>query len=645
MIKDHIRVATPPSERPEIIYDGDCPFCCRWIERWKLITRDHIDYRMSQEVSDLYPEIPTEQFKSAVQLIDPSGRIYSGAEAVFRALACRPRRRIWIHLYLRSKIFALTSEKVYSLVAGNRKLASRISIALWGKQMSPSTYIFSSWLFLRLLAVVALIAFLSYWNQAEGLIGEKGILPFSNDLHNIDRHWERNDMDFSKFWYRPTLLWLSQTDFALHVFFLVGTIAAILLCMGIASSFAALTIWAIYLSLMSVGGVFFTFQWDILLIETMFLAVFLSPIGWIDRLHSRQLPSHLARWLVWLLLFKLIFESGVVKLTYFASNGENTWRNLTALDYHYWTQPIPAWTSWYIHHLPNCMDQISLWFMFAVELVLPFTIFLPRRVRMLGFAGQVLFQLLIIVSGNYGFFNLLTIVLCITLIDDQSLPSFLQQRIGKTHQRETASKVVWIPKLLVLIPFTVIVLYLGVFYLCQDFRGNRINSENSTPGSRNSVGSLIRKIQPLHTVNRYGLFRVMTTNRPEIIIEGSSDGINWKPYIFKFKPIDLLERPKFATPHMPRLDWQMWFAALDVERGRSFQNSPPWLSRFLQEIAKNNPTVISLLQENPFSNEPPRMIRIRLFHYSFTNPQTKKNTGAWWDRTLLNRITIHMRVN
>ena len=643
MIKDRITVANPPSERPQMIYDGDCTFCRQWIERWKLIMQDRVDYRTSQEVGDLYPEIPSEHARSAVQLVDPCGRVYSGAEAVFRALACRPRSGIWICLYLRSKIFALTSEKIYSLVAENRGLGSCITLALWGARVGPPTYVFSSWLFLRLLGVVTLIAFLSYWSQAEGLVGEEGILPFSDDLRNINRHWEENEMDFSKFWYRPTLLWLSQTDSGLHAFFLAGTAAAILLFIGIASPFAALAIWAIYLSLMSVGGVFLTFQWDILLIETVFLAVFLSPVVWIDRLRFRPLPSHLARWLVWLLLFKLMFESGVVKLTYFGSNEENTWRDLTALDFHYWSQPIPAWASWYFHHLPSWVDRISLWSMFAVELVLPFTIFLPRRVRMLGFAGQVLFQLLIIVSGNYGFFNLLTIVLCITLVDDQSLPSFLRRMIGETHQRKVAPKIIWIPRLVVLIPFTALVLYLGTFYLRQDFQGNRPDPENPMPEPSKTVMNLIRRIQPLHTVNSYGLFRVMTTTRPEIIIEGSSDGINWKPYIFKWKPVDPLERPKFATPHMPRLDWQMWFVGLDVERGRSFRNSPPWLSRFLQEIAKNNPTVLSLLRENPFPDEPPRLIRLRLFHYTFTDPQTRKDTGAWWNRSLLDRFTLQLR--
>lgn len=645
MTADRITVEPPPSERPLMIYDGDCSFCRRWIERWRLVTRDRIDYRTSQEVGRFYPEIPSEQFTSAVQLVDTSGEVSSGAEAVFAALSSRPQGGFWIRLYGKSKVFALLTERTYALVARNRGLFSLITRALWGKPVEPPTYVFSSWLFLRMLGAVALIAFLSYWTQAEGLVGGDGILPFSVDLQNVDRHWQENEMGFSKYWYRPSLLWLNPSDSAIHTLFLAGIAASLLLCLGVAPALSTFAVWAIYLSLMSVGGEFLTFQWDILLIETAFLGIFLAPAVWLDRLQVRPLPSHLARWLIWLLLFKLMFESGVVKLTYFGANDENTWRDLTALDFHYWSQPIPAWTSWYIHHLPGWMDRISLWFMFVVELILPFTIFSPRRVKVIGFLGLVLFQVLIIVSGNYGFFNILTILLCVSLVDDQSLPSFLQKNTAETDLRKPTPWIVRIPRLVVLLPFTALVLYLGSYYLRRDLQGNRPDAEKPLREPSETVMKLVRRIQPLHVVNSYGLFRVMTTTRPEIIIEGTADGVNWLPYIFKWKPVDPSERPKFVTPHMPRLDWQMWFAGLQVERGGTFRASRPWFSRFLQEIAKNNPTVLSLIRENPFPDEPPRLIRLRLFHYTFTDPKTRKDTGAWWNRTLLDQFTFQLKVN
>ena len=511
--------------------------------------------------------------------------------------------------------------------------------------LRPATYLFSSWLFLKLIGAVSLIAFISYWVQANGLIGEQGILPYTELLQNVDRHWQENDPGISKFWLFPTLLWLNQSAGALTVLFIVGVVASSLLIVGLATPLAAITIWITYLSLITVGGVFLSFQWDILLLETLFLTIFFSPLRWLDRLARRPHPPALVRWLIWFLLFRLMFESGLVKLTYFGVEGENTWRDFTALDYHYWTQPLPTWTSWHLHWLPGWLHKISLSMMFAAELACPFLIWFPRKIRMVGFTALFGFQILIAASGNYGFFNLLSTVLCLALVDDQSLPQFIQRFIGSPHDRRSPNAAIRIARILLLSPLCALVLWQGIDFLRADFVGNRGESGRQRKNPPAWEREITHRIQSLHLVNPYGLFRVMTRTRPEIVIEGSVDGLTWEPYPFKWKPVSIRETPKFTTPHMPRLDWQMWFAALHVEARGTFETAPQWFNLFIRKLAQNNESVLSLLRENPFAHDRPKLLRLRLYHYTFCNPEIRRTTGAWWERKLLDRYTMLLRVN
>ena len=135
-----------------------------------------------------------------------------------------------------------------------------------------------------------------------------------------------------------------------------------------------------------------------------------------------------------------------------------------------------------------------------------------------------------------------------------------------------------------------------------------------------------RCLEPFRSLNGYGLFRVMTKTRPEIIVEGSQDGFTWQPYEFKYKVGDPLRAPPIVAPHQPRLDWQMWFAALDDIRGE------PWFMNFLVRLLQGSPSVLQLVKTNPFPDSPPRYVRARLFEYHFTNALEKRQTGAWWRR-------------
>lgn len=633
----------PPDRRPLMIYDGDCAFCKRWIKRWQCMTGERVDYATSVDVADRFPEIAPEQFAQAVLLVDEEGTVHSGAAAVYRALVGVPWLGWFDRAYRRWTIFAKVSEWGYSLVARNRRFFSFFTTMLWGKKLEPPTFIFSSWLFLRLLGCVALIAFISYWVQASGLVGSEGILPVADFVENARLALDDYEPQAWKFARLPTVFWLNSSNTALHLTFGAGVAASLALIIGICPALASLVIWLLYLSLTVAGQDFLTFQWDILLIEISFLAIFIAPWKGIDRLVRHPAPCRLARWLLWLLLFRLMFESGIVKLQSYGVGGGNTWRDLTALNYHYWSQPLPSWMSWYAHQLPEWFHRFSLRLMLVIELALPFLFLAPRRLRNLAIAGQVLFQILIIVSGNYGFFNLLTLLLCLSLLDDQTLPRRIRAVLStRSKAKISEPSIIKNTRRLVLVPASIIILMMAVFQLIQSCEDNRKASPTAEwIRSHSQIRAAYIAFTRFHTVNSYGLFRVMTTTRPEIIIEGSNDGQTWKPYIFRYKPVDTNSAPKFIVPHMPRLDWRMWFAGLRYEGS---DRIPSWLDKFLEQLFKGNPKVLALLEHNPFPDTPPDHFRIQLYHYTFTNFETRRQTGRWWNRQLLPRYTIQGKI-
>src|SRR5881396_2798264 len=285
------------------------------------------------------------------------------------------------------------------------------------------TYVLSRWLFLRLLGLVYLIAFVSLALQVTGLVGEHGILPAAAFLERA-----RGLYGAAAYRLRPTICWLGAGDGALLALCWSGAILALLLLAGVAQAPVLALLWACYLSLSVVGQTFLWFQWDGLLLEAGLLAVLYAPTQWLPSLEQERAPSRAVRWLVWLLLFKLMFLSGITKL----ASGDPTWRDLTALDYHFWTQPLPPWTAWYAHWLPEWTHRGMLLLVLVAELGAPWLIFVPERLARLRLAAcglLVLGQLGIAVTGNYGFFNALALVLCVPLVDDATLGRVLPLRL------------------------------------------------------------------------------------------------------------------------------------------------------------------------------------------------------------------------
>lgn len=610
-------------EKPVLIYDAECRFCCYWIRRWQRITSEAIEYRALQDpaVRDRFPEIERAQLERAVHLVDVHGRVTRGAAAVFHSLNSNPRWWWPLALYCKFPRLARLSEAAYAFVAAHRVGFSRLTRLFWGVHAAPPGYELVAALFLRSLAIIYLVAFASLWAQADGLFGERGILPVHEYLSAATQYFDQQQVGLDRYRLLPAWFWLGDSDLAVHSVCAAGVLASLLLLIGIAPPLSAALLWTLYLSLVSVGREFLSFQWDALLLETGFLAIFLAPWQWRPRAGNGWAPSPIILLLFRWLLFRLMFESGCVKLL----SGDPTWRNLTALTFHYETQPLPTWIGWHAHHWPALFQQACAGVMFGIELALPFLIFAPRRPRAVAAAGFAILQVWILLTGNYGFFNYLTLALCLLLLDDQALrrcwPGGARpaEPIAPFAPRLPRQRTwpVWVP--------TALALVLGVLTLRQ-----LIAMFGGTYRDRGPASAVASWIAPFRIANQYGLFAVMTTNRPEIIIEGSNDGQTWKAYEFKFKPGDPRRVPSFVAPHQPRLDWQMWFAALGSYREN------PWLVRFGRRLMEGAPPVLNLLRHNPFPDSPPRQIRAELYQYHLSSPSRRRGSEpVWWTRERL----------
>ncbi len=404
-------------------------------------------------------------------------------------------------------------------------------------------------------------------------MGANGVAPAAETL--LAMH---NDYGWGAYLDVPSLFWLVPKDACLIALCGLGCLAAGLLALGLLVRWAALAAYILYLSLVSIGEPFTSFQWDALLLETGFLAIFAG---------SALLPLAYR-----FLLFRLMFESGLVKLT---SHDEN-WRNLRALRYHFFTQPLPTPLAYYAQHAPDWLLDSATLAALSIELVTPFALFLPaRRVRRVAVGLLVGLQMLIALTGNYAFFNLLTAALCLWGLDEECYARL------KHWRPAFQARAAWVN-----VPVAAL-LALG---LLQIF--------DLQP----------RIFRSFEIVNPYGLFAVMTTGRVELIVEGSDDLVNWRAYSFRYKPGDVGRGLPLVAPYQPRLDWQMWFAAL----GGPQQN--PWVRVLVYRLLAGQTEVLELLEPALF-HKPPRAIRIQAYVYSFTEAAKRQRDGKIWQRSLL----------
>jgi predicted DCC family thiol-disulfide oxidoreductase YuxK len=617
-----LRVSNPPP-KPLLIWDGECDFCRLWIERWREITAGKVEYATYQGAAERFPEIPVDQFARAMAFIKPDGDVFFAADAVYRSLAYSHSRRWLAWSYDRVPGFAAVSETGYGFIARRRNFASAVTRLLWGNDVRRPTYVWARRWFLRALGTIYLIAFVSLWVQVDGLVGSDGMSPANQFLPAV-----HTQVGPGAYVLLPTLCWFGQSDAFLHFLCGSGVLFSLLLIFGIAPAISLVALFVLYLSLTIAGQIFFNFQWDVLLLEAGFLSIFFAP--W--KLRPRELSlragstipatapvSRTALFLLKLLLFKLMLMSGVVKLT----SGDPSWWNLTALDYHYWSQPLPTLFGWWADKTAEWFKHFSVAFCLVVEIIVPFFIWAPRRLRLIAAGLLIFLQLAIAITGNYCFFNLLTIALCLLLIDDASIGRVLGRRASASlpsedlRPRSMQSALPRFPAYLAVIVL-VVTLPINAWLIFSAFK----------PLARppRVLANVYERLEAFRLVNGYGLFRVMTKDRCEIVLEGSTDGIDWLPYEFKWKPGDMKRAPGWCAPHQPRLDWQMWFAALETPQEN------PWLIALTFRLLQGSRDVSGLLAHNPFPDKTPRYIRTMFYRYRFTTMDERHQTGEWWKR-------------
>jgi hypothetical protein len=459
--------------------------------------------------------------------------------------------------------------------------------------MDGSHYWLTRLVLQRGLALIYLIAFLVAVNQFRPLCGEKGLLPAPQFMRT------------TPFRDAPSLFYLFPKDEAFAAVGWLGVVLAIVALTGFSERYGNILsavvwalMWGLYLSFVNVGQTFYGFGWESMLLESGFLAIFLGA--------SNTEPQVIVIWLFRWLLFRVMFGAGLIKL-----RGDPCWMNLTCLDYHFETQPIPNPLSWFFHWQPEWVHKAGVIFNHIAELPAPFFCFAPQPVA--GIAGIViiLFQLSIMVSGNFSWLSLLTIVLGLSALSDVQLGTIIP--ISPPELAAAQPPQLWATWALALL-----VAFLSIKPIQNLVSKHQVMNTSFTS---------------LHLVNTYGAFGSITKERFEIVIEGTDDAVvtattKWTAYEFKGKPGDPGRMPPQIAPYHLRLDWLMWFAAMPS------YYFDPWYIHLLQRLLQGDPATLALLKSNPFPDKPPRLIRSSYYRYRYTTPEERRQTGMWWHREL-----------
>jgi hypothetical protein len=459
-------------------------------------------------------------------------------------------------------------------------------------------YEFTRFLFQRALAFIYFVAFAIVVQQFQGLCGSRGLLPVKAFTERVD------------FKSAPSIFSFWNSDGVLRFFAWFGFGLSFLALIGLSDFFSTwisvavwISLWLVYLSFVNVGQTFYGFGWEILLLESGFLAIFLGPVG----TSAPVIVIWLLRWL----LFRVMFGAGMIKI-----RGDPCWRDLTCLIYHYETQPMPNPLSRTFHHWPAWVHKAGVAFNHFVELIAPFFYFGPGPARIFAGLATIFFQMILIFSGNLSWLNCITIVIAIACFDDAFFISLFQHLSisGDWLLRLTATASSGVPEPVIYV-LAVLVLLLSLRPVLNLISKGQIMNTS---------------FDPLHLVNTYGAFGSIGREREELIIEGTSaatidETTLWRAYEFKGKPGDPMRRPPQVTPYHYKLDWQMWFAPMTPY----YYN--PWLLSLIGHLLQGEPSVLRLLRDVPFKEHPPRFIRVRRYLYRFT----ARGEKGWWKRTLI----------
>ena len=498
-------------------------------------------------------------------------------------------------------------------------------------QCGDSNRLLPRWLFLRALGLIYFSAFFSLIFQVRGLIGPSGILPASEYLRAVT-----NSIGFARFWYAPSLLWLSSTNHMLMALCWAGLIASLLVTINVFPRGMLIICFVCFLSFVSAASEFSGYQSDGMLLEAGFLCLFLAPPGFCPGLGANSPPMRAAIYLLLWEWFRIYFESGVAKI----ASGDPEWRHFTAMDEYYQNGPLPTWIGWYTQQLPHWFHAATAFGTLALELALVFMLFLPRPLRILCFFIVTPWQLGVILTANYTFLNYLVLALGIFLLDDKFLARFVPTSWRtQLSPAAAASSVVdtqpvvqtpvpvwqqnWATALANIKLALTAIMFVWILYSTTALMLWMIWPRAPLPSTP------VAMLQPFRIADRYGLFARMTRGRYEIEFQGSNDGENWTAYRFRFKPQSPFEAPRIYAPYQPRFDWNLWFASFGEWR------SNPIVPRTEERLLENDADVLALFASNPFPQQPPKQVRAVLWQYWFTSMQEKRSTGQWWRRELL----------
>lgn len=481
--------------------------------------------------------------------------------------------------------------------------------------MAPrQTYWLTRFVILRLLGLIYAIAFLVAINQILPLIGSDGLTPVDLYLKRISVALGGDAAGFIRL---PSVFWFWHSDAVLLAVAWIGFVLSLIVLAGYANAIMLAVLWFLYMSFAHIGQGWYGYGWEIMLLETGFLAIFLCPFRDMRPFPKQEPPFPvivLFRWLI----FRIMFGAGLIKL-----RGDQIWRSATALYYHFETQPIPGPLSRWFYFLPHGVLKIGVWFNWIAEIVAPLFAFGPRIGRRIAGVIIILFQLNLVISGNLSFLNWLTIIPALACFDDDLWKKILPKKLIRKAEAaiavceqpsKTKQRTIWF--------FVAVICILSIQPI-----GNLMSSGQVMNTS----------FDPLDLVNTYGAFGIVGQERMNVVFEGtidndSTENAHWQPYIYKGLPVELNRRPPQIAPYQLRLDWQMWFASMSTPDEYS------WTYNLIWKLLHNDRKIVSLFAKNPFSINPPRYIRAVLYRYSFARHEDSR--GLWWNRQ---RIAMWIR--
>ena len=523
---------------------------------------------------------------------------------------------------------------------------------LFDGHRGPRGQMVPRWIFLRALALIYFSAFYSLLFQIKGLIGPDGILPAQDYLADIAQQ-----LGLERYWYAPSLYWFSSSSTMMMAVTWIGLIASVIAFMNLWPRLSFFVCFVCFLSFVGVSSVFSSYRSDGMLLEAGFLALFFAPRGLWPGWGAHDPPSRMSWFLLQWEWFRIYFESGMVKL----ASGDLQWRNFTAMDEYYQNGPLPTWIGWYVEHLPHWFHAATVGGTLALELVLVFMMFFPRKVRLILFCIVTPWEVGVIFTANYAFLNYLVLSLGFLLLDDNLLLRFVPALFRPREPERTAEPA---PAPQDDQPLSILGVGEASVATADIEDSDHISKRHSfldrlgfswwvtrltaaafllTWIAYNTTAEMIGiplrdiplpvkpliALEPFRIANQYGLFAVMTRGRYEIEFQGSSDGTNWTAYPFRNKPQELNEAPGIYAPYQPRFDWNLWFASLGGWRDNEI------VPLTEERLLVGDGPVLALLRDNPYPQIPPRYVRAVIWQYWFTTMDEKRQTGNWWRREYL----------